>query len=77
MAKLDEQKQALVDYFRRGCKPQGPLTLGLEAEHFLTHAGGEPVTFAEVQGILRQMQRAQDAPITIDGSRITVMAKSA
>ena len=67
MAKLDEQKQALVDYFRRGCKPQGPLTLGLEAEHFLTHAGGEPVTFAEVQGILRQMQRAQDAPITIDG----------
>ena len=67
MAKLDEQKQALVDYFRRGCKPQGPLTLGLEEEHFLTHAGGEPVTFAEVQNIMRQMQRAQDAPITIDG----------
>ncbi len=67
MAKLDEQKQALVDYFRRGCKPQGPLTLGLEVEHFLTRAGGEPVMFAEVQSIMRQMQQAQDVPITIDG----------
>lgn len=67
MSKLEEQKKLLVDYFQQGCKPEGKLTLGLEVEHFITHAGGEPVTFAEVQNVMRQMQQPQDTPIQIDG----------
>ena len=67
MSKLDEQKKLLVEYFQQGCKPEGKLTLGLEVEHFVTHAGGEPVTFAEIQNVMRQMQQPQDIPIHIDG----------
>lgn len=67
MSKLDEQKKALVEYFQQGCKPEGKLTLGLEVEHFITHAGGEPVTFAEVQNVMRQMQQPYDTPYMIDG----------
>lgn len=67
MSKLDEQKKALVEYFQQGCKPEGRLTLGLEVEHFITHPGGEPAAFAEVQSVMRQMQKNDDAPIFIDG----------
>lgn len=67
MAKLDEQKKALVEYFSQGCKQEAGLTLGLEVEHFITHAGGEPVTFTEVQSVMRQMQQPYDRPIMIDG----------
>ena len=68
MSKLDEQKKALVEYFRQGCKQEGRLTLGLEVEHFITHAGGEPVTFAEVQSVMQQMQQPYGTPILIDGA---------
>lgn len=67
MSKLDEQKKVLAEYFQQGCKPEGKLTLGLEVEHFVTHAGGEAVTFAEVQSVMRQMQQPYDTPILIDG----------
>lgn len=67
MSKLDEQKKALVEYFQQGCKPEGKLTLGLEVEHFITHAGGEPVTFAEVQNVMRQMQQPDDTSYIVDG----------
>ncbi|WP_294572235.1 glutamate-cysteine ligase family protein, partial [uncultured Subdoligranulum sp.] len=68
MSKLDEQKKVLVEYFRQGCKPEGRLTFGLEVEHFITHAGGEPATFAEVQSVMQQMQQSYDTPIVIDGA---------
>ena len=67
MAKLDEQKKVLVEYFQQGCKPEGKLTLGLEVEHFVTHPGGEPVTFDEIQSVMRQMQQPYDTSIVIDG----------
>lgn len=67
MSKLEDQRKLLVDYFQQGCKPEGKLALGLEVEHFITHAGGEPVTFAEVQNVMRQMQQPQDSPLYIDG----------
>lgn len=65
--KSESQKQAVVAYFAHGCKPQGKLTLGLEVEHFITHAGGEPVTFAEIQSVMQQMQGPRDESILIDG----------
>lgn len=65
--RAEEQKQAVVAYFQRGCKPQGKLCLGLEVEHFIIHTGGAPVTFEEIQGVMRQMQRPGDTPIQIDG----------
>lgn len=68
MSKLDEQKKVLVEYFRQGCKPEERLTFGLEVEHFITHAGGEPATFAEVQSVMQQMQQSYDTPIVIDGA---------
>ena len=68
MSKLDEQKKVLVEYFRQGCKPEGRLTFVLEVEHFITHAGGEPATFAEVQSVMQQMQQSYDTPIVIDGA---------
>lgn len=68
MSKLDEQKKVLVEYFRQGCKPEGRLTFGLEVEHFITHASGEPATFAEVQSVMQQMQQSYDTPIMIDGA---------
>lgn len=75
MSKLDEQKKALIEYFQQGCKPEGKLTLGLEVEHFITHAGGEPVTFAEVQSVMRQMQQPYDTPILIDGEYMGYMTE--
>ena len=49
MAKAEEQKKDLAAYLQAGCKPEGKLAVGLAVEHFITHAGGEPVTFTQVQ----------------------------
>lgn len=57
----------MVEYFRDGCKPVGKLLLGLEVEHFITHNNGAPVTFDEIQEVMRSMQQPQDQPIMIDG----------
>lgn len=68
MAKADQQKQDLVAYFNAGCKAEGKLRLGLEVEHFITHAGGEPVSFHEIQNVMQQLQRKTDNPVIIDGA---------
>ena len=62
MAKAEEQKKDLAAYLQAGCKPEGKLAVGLAVEHFITHAGGEPVTFTQVQNVMRQMQAAGDMP---------------
>lgn len=67
MLKSQEQINALVQYFAAGCKPQGKLTLGLEVEHFITHLDGSPVTFPQVQDVMRAMQQPSDRAILIDG----------
>lgn len=64
---LAAQKQELVRYFRQGCKPEGKLTLGLEVEHFVVHADGRPVSFEEIQAVMRELQGSGDNPIYIDG----------
>lgn len=67
MTKIQEQKNTLVDYFRAGCKSPAPLTLGLEVEHFITRANGAPVSFEEIQNVMRVMQKPNDETIMIDG----------
>lgn len=57
----------MTRYFKKGCKAEGKLTLGLEVEHFITHADGRPVSFEEIQTVMREMQAAGDQPVTIDG----------
>ena len=58
MAKAEEQKKDLVAYLQTGCRAEDKLAVGLAVEHFITHAGGDPVTYAQVQNLLRQMQAA-------------------
>lgn len=67
MSYLAAQKQEMVRYFRQGCKPEGKLTLGLEVEHFVTHADGRPVSFEEIQAVMQELQGSGDTPVYIDG----------
>lgn len=67
MSYISAQKQQLMAYFAAGCKPEGNLTLGLEVEHFITHADGRPISFPEIQEVMRAMQGAEDSPHQIDG----------
>jgi len=67
LSKLEKQKEALVRYFEAGCKKPGPLSFGLEVEHFITHLDGSPAAFAEIQDVMRVMQRQNDEAISIDG----------
>lgn len=62
------QKRALVEYFRAGSKTNGCFCPGMEVEHFLTGAGGAPITFDGVQALMRAMQKPGDTPIEIDGA---------
>lgn len=66
MAKAEEQKKDLAAYLQAGCKPEGKLAVGLAVEHFITHAGGEPVTFTQVQNVAPDAA-AGDMPILQDG----------
>ena len=75
MAKAEEQKKDLAAYLQAGCKPEGKLAVGLAVEHFITHAGGEPVTFTQVQNVMRQMQAAGDMPILQDGQYLGFATK--
>ena len=75
MAKAEEQKKDLAAYLQAGCKPEGKLAVGLAVEHFITHAGGEPVTFTQVQNVMRQMQAAGDMPILQDGQYLGFTTK--
>ena len=75
MAKAEEQKKDLAAYLQVGCKPEGKLAVGLAVEHFITHAGGEPVTFTQVQNVMRQMQAAGDMPILQDGQYLGFTTK--
>ena len=75
MAKAEEQKKDLAAYLQAGCKPEGKLAVGLAVEHFITHAGGEPVTFTQVQNVMRQMQVAGDMPILQDGQYLGFTTK--
>ncbi|MDD4851264.1 MAG: glutamate-cysteine ligase family protein [Gemmiger sp.] len=61
------QKEALVQYFRAGCKPDGAFFPGMEVEHFITHADGTPLDFAGVQSLMQAMQQKGGQPIWIDG----------
>lgn len=36
LTQLEQQIQAMTEYFRRGCKGDGPGTVGVEVEHFVT-----------------------------------------
>ena len=67
MANLSKQKEAMVGYFRAGCKPEGQLTVGLEVEHFLTHTDGAPAAFDEVQAAMLALQQSGDVPLVQDG----------
>lgn len=62
MAKAEEQKKDLAAYLQAGCKPEGKLAVGLAVEHFITHAGGEPVTFTQVQNVMRRCRRRGTCP---------------
>ena len=75
LAKAEEQKKDLAAYLQAGCKPEGKLAVGLAVEHFITHAGGEPVTFTQVQNVMRQMQAAGDMPILQDGQYLGFTTK--
>ena len=66
MAKQEQQQQALVEYFAQGCKAEGCLRLGLEAEHFVTHEDGEPLSFEEVQELMHAMQPEEAQELLVD-----------
>lgn len=70
MANLSKQKEAMVGYFRAGCKPEGQLTVGLEVEHFLTHTDGAPAAFEEVQAAMLALQQSGDVPLVQDGETV-------
>lgn len=75
MANLKKQKDAMVSYFRAGCKPEGKLTLGLEVEHFLTHTNGAPASFAEVQAVLAALCAPGDTPLVQDGETVGLQSE--
>ena len=75
MAKAEEQKKDLVAYLQTGCRAEDKLAVGLAVEHFITHAGGDPVTYAQVQNVLRQMQAAGDMPLLQDGQYLGFTTK--
>jgi len=75
MAKAEEQKKDLVAYLQTGCRAEDKLAVGLTVEHFITHAGGDPVTYAQVQNVLRQMQAAGDMPLLQDGQYLGFATK--
>lgn len=68
MTRLQQQIQAMTDYFQRGCKGDGPGTVGMEAEHFLTACDGTPASFEQVQAVMHALQQPGDRDIFIDGS---------
>lgn len=74
MTQLQQQVEAMTGYFRRGCKKNGPGTVGVEVEHFVTDTGGNPVTFAQAQSLMRALQRPGDREVMIDGSYMGVAA---
>ena len=70
MANLRKQKEALVNYFEAGCKPVGKLTVGLEVEHFITGTDGSPVSFEQVQQVMKALQQTGDVPVVMDGEYV-------
>lgn len=68
MTQLEQQIQAMTEYFRRGCKGDGPGTVGVEVEHFVTALDGTPATFAQAQALMRDLQQPGDREAIIDGS---------
>lgn len=67
MGKLDEQKKVLVDLLRQGSAPEQEFAIALSEDLFVTQMNGAPLSFGEMQNILRQMQRPEDAAASIDG----------
>lgn len=70
LANLRKQKEALVNYFEAGCKPVGKLTVGLEVEHFITGTDGSPVSFEQVQQVMKALQQTGDVPVVMDGEYV-------
>ena len=68
LKQLDQPIAAMTEYFRRGCKGNGPGTVGVEAEHFVTALDGTPASFAQAQALMRALQQPGDRDIIIDGS---------
>lgn len=67
MSKLQEQQNAMIEYFEGGCKPEKRLAFGLEVEHFVTRTNGVSVNFEEIQQILLAMQKQNESAIWSDG----------
>lgn len=70
MANLRKQKEALVRYFEAGCKPVGKMTIGLEVEHFITKENGNPISFADVQQVMKALQQPGDVSVVMDGEYV-------
>lgn len=63
----EKNLKALTDYFAAGCKSGPEQCVGVETEHFVLNAQGEPVTYEALEHILQKMVRDCDTKVFEDG----------
>lgn len=75
----EQNIQAFVDYFKSGMKPAGEENLGVEVEHFIVDARGNPVGYSGEHGVAWILQRLTERYPRVtehDGDILAVAASS-
>ena len=64
---IEKNIKAIADYFRHGCKPGNTHKIGVETEFFVIDKQGNPITYAELEKVMKTQVKDKDTVVEEDG----------